>query len=376
MPRKGENIYKRRDGRWEGRYIRAYEGNRAKYGYVYGKSYGDVKKKLIEKKAGFRNGKENEEVPDELFMSVAGMWLESCKNSCKESTVVKYRNLLEHYINPYIGKVSLGAVKTAMVTDMLLELSCCGGKKSEGLSVKTISDIISLMRQIRKYAVSEHYQADFEIDRIKLGKEQTAELRIFDREEQALLCDFLTGNRSLCNAGMLICLYTGIRIGELCALKWKDISLEKKILHIRKTMLRIQTGDGEKKTKVIITPPKSPCSVRTIPVQDMIIEYLVQFEEVPDAYLLTGSAEKYIEPRTMQYRFKSVLRDCGIYNANFHALRHTFATRCVEAGFDIKSLSEILGHSSVNITLNRYVHPTMDLKRSNMNKLSEYLTVR
>ena len=175
---------------------------------------------------------------------------------------------------------------------------------------------------------------------------------------------------------MLICLYTGIRIGELCALQWDDISLEKKTLHIQKTMLRIQTDDENQKTKVVITPPKSSCSVRTIPVQDILVEYLARFEEGPDAYLLTGSAEKYIEPRTMQNRFKSVLNKCGIHSANFHALRHTFATRCVEAGFDVKSLSEILGHSSVNITLNRYVHPTMEMKRSNMNRLSEFLTVR
>lgn len=375
MPRKGENIYKRKDGRWEGRYIRTYEGNRAKYGYVYGKSYSDVKKELIEKKAGAGIGKGRNELQDDLFTNISDLWLDSCRNVCKESTIIKYKNLLEYYIKPYMGNTRISTINTHMITDMLFELACCGGRKSVGLSVKTISDISSIMRRIRKFALAENFCLDFEIEEIRLRKEPR-ELRIFDRKEQSLLCDFLIENKCLCHAGMLICLYTGIRIGELCALKWDDISLEKKTLHIQKTMLRIQTDDGEQKTKIVITPPKSPCSVRTIPVQDMLVAYLARFEKGPDAYLLTGSAEKYVEPRTMQNRFKSVLKKCGIHSANFHALRHTFATRCVEAGFDTKSLSEILGHSSVNITLNRYVHPTMELKRSNMNKLCEFLTVR
>lgn len=375
MPRKGENIYKRKDGRWEGRYIRTYEGSRARYGYIYGKSYGDVRKKLIEKKAEASARKEGKDVEDDLFMNISERWLDSCKNTCKESTIIKYRNLLEYYIKPYIGNNRMSTVRTHMVTNMMLELSCCGGRKSNGLSVKTIADLTSIMRRIRKFALAHHYWLDFEVEEIRLRKE-SRELRIFDHKEQQILCEFLINNKCLCHAGMLICLYTGIRIGELCALKWEDISLEKKTLHIQKTMLRIQTEDEKQKTKVIITSPKSLSSVRTIPVQDMLVEYLARFEEKPGAYLLTGSEEKYVEPRTMQNRFKSVLKKCGVHSANFHALRHTFATRCVEAGFDIKSLSEILGHSSVNITLNRYVHPTMELKRSNMNKLTEFLTVR
>ena len=133
-------------------------------------------------------------------------------------------------------------------------------------------------------------------------------------------------------------------------------------------MQRIRVTN-EVRTEVVITPPKSECAVRDIPLPDWICKYLGDAYHA-DSFLLTGNPEKSIEPRTMQNRFKAVLASCGIADANFHALRHTFATRCVEAGFDAKCLSEILGHASVNITLNRYVHPTMALKRQYMAKLA------
>ena len=127
--------------------------------------------------------------------------------------------------------------------------------------------------------------------------------------------------------------------------------------------------EGSTKTKIVVTSPKSDCSVRVIPLTDGICAILMGGYK-SGAFLLTGDTEKSIEPRTMQNRFKSILAACNIDDANFHALRHTFATRCVEAGFETKCLSEILGHASVNITLNRYVHPTMAMKRENMAKLA------
>ena len=142
-------------------------------------------------------------------------------------------------------------------------------------------------------------------------------------------------------------------------------------------MQRLQQLDGgEKKTKVVITTPKSECSIRTIPLPDSISQLLQKNRKGDETFFLTGMREKYVEPRTMENRFKKVLMKAGIDEANFHALRHTFATRCIELGFDIKSLSEILGHASVNITLNRYVHPSIELKQKNMNMLSDLFAVR
>ena len=142
-----------------------------------------------------------------------------------------------------------------------------------------------------------------------------------------------------------------------------------------KTMQRIQTQGGPSKTKVVITEPKSFCSIRDIPLSKDIAELIPEHKD-PNAYFLTGKINQYIEPRTMENHFKRILKELDIENAHFHTLRHTFATRCVEVGFDIKSLSEILGHANVNITLNRYVHPSMDLKQKNMEKLSDLFSVK
>ena len=175
----------------------------------------------------------------------------------------------------------------------------------------------------------------------------------------------------------MICLYTGLRVGEICALKWGDVNFEEKTIYVHQTMQRLQCMEsGERKTQILISNPKSDSSVRWIPIPDSLFNLICQYKFPENAYFLTGTSKQYIEPRNMQNKFKKAIKECNIENANFHALRHTFATRCIELGFDIKSLSEILGHSNVNITLNRYVHPSMELKQQNMNKLSELLAVK
>lgn len=160
-------------------------------------------------------------------------------------------------------------------------------------------------------------------------------------------------------------------------MKWKDICINEQYLYVHQTMQRIQTHNSTKgKTEIVILPPKSECSIRYIPIPSDIIQLLMPVQRQEEAFLLTGMAHSFIEPRCMENHFKMVAEECGIQNVNFHVLRHTFATRCIELGFDIKSLSEILGHASVNITLNRYVHPSMALKQKNMDMLSELLTTK
>ena len=198
-------------------------------------------------------------------------------------------------------------------------------------------------------------------------------IEVLSKSQQDKLTSYLVNNLNNTSLGILICLYTGIRIGEICALKFDDISIADKTVHIHKTMQRVQnfTPLKETKTDVIISTPKSKSSVRDIPMPEFLIAAITKNNMyVPKAYLLTGELHSYIEPRTLENRFKKCICSCGIANVSFHTLRHTFATRCVELGFETKSLSEILGHSSVNITLNRYVHSSMELKRMNMEKLN------
>lgn len=241
----------------------------------------------------------------------------------------------------------------------------------QGYAFKTARDIFCVIKSIIKYANRNGFYCNCDLSSIsiKSAKEEVQTLTVF---EQKKLCYYLESNVQNRNLGILLCLYTGIRIGELCALKWSDINLKERVLSINKTMMRISnncSSDCDCKTQIIITSPKSDDSVRQIPIPRYIVGIMKNLKSKDDAYLLTGSADEYIEPRNMQYYFKTVLKKCGIRDVKFHTLRHTFATRCVESGFEIKSLSEILGHSSIKITLDRYVHSSMALKRKNMDKL-------
>lgn len=256
------------------------------------------------------------------------------------------------------------------------DLLISGGQNGNGLSPKTVNSILSVLKGIFLYATQHEKLSVADIWKISFKQPQKP-MRILSLAEQEKLSRFLYENLTLSNLGILVCLYTGVRIGEICALKWEDISFDEQYLYVHKTMQRLQNKENnEQKTSVIISEPKSDCSIRKIPLPDKIFQLIVSARCQGNTYFLTGSANAFVEPRTLQNRFKAVIKICNINNANFHALRHTFATRCIELGFDPKSLSEILGHSSVNITLNRYVHPSMELKQKNMNKLSDLFAVK
>lgn len=190
-------------------------------------------------------------------------------------------------------------------------------------------------------------------------------------EEQRRMAAYLRQDMDACKFGVLLAMLTGLRIGELCALRWENISTAKGTLRVEATMQRLKNVDGDGgKTRILIGSPKSDASCRTIPLSENAAALCRHMDtRTPLAFVLTGAAS-YMEPRTLQYRFKGYMRDCGLEDVHFHTLRHTFATRCVEVGFDLKSLSEILGHANTSITMNRYVHSSFDLKRSNMDKLS------
>ena len=375
MPRKGENIYKRKDGRWEGRYIK---DGKAVYGYIYARTYHDVKYRLREaEQVCCRYSSENCNISKskERFSEIAVNWLEQKKPQFKESTYTKYQNLLQCYILPNLGEISLSQLTVNIIDNFCKQMLQTGGNRQKGLSPKTVADILSLMRSILRNASYNGYLIPFDLKSVVVRQNQK-EMRILTKTEQQILCQFIINNPTPKNIGILICMFTGIRVGEVCALQCEDISIFEKTIHIHQTMQRIQTNNNSgEKTKIIVTTPKSQCSIRTIPIPDELIDLIKNSNMSVSGYFLTGSSKKWIEPRTMQNHFKSISRKCNIKEVNFHALRHTFATRCIEYGFDIKSLSEILGHANVNITMNRYVHPTMDLKRNNMERLSPLLAV-
>lgn len=376
MPRKGENIYKRKDGRWEGRYVKGRDGKKAIYGYIYSKSYSEVKKQLILKRAEYtleENKPSASTLKDALFSELSEMWLRSIQASVKESTWIKYRNILKCSIVPRLGNTNLSEIDYSAVSTLCNDLMESGGKDQSRLAAKTVADALSLTKAVIKYASRMKYMTDRTALDVSV-KVKNAPLRVLSVQEQQILISDLTEEFDLTGLGIYICLFTGIRVGELCALTWNDLSLENNMIHIHRTMQRIQTPDVETKTAILIAEPKSQCSIRDIPIAGTLREKLIQ-QTVKEGYVLTGNKNRYVEPRTMQNRFKAIVERCGIWDAHFHTLRHTFATRCIEVGFDVKSLSEILGHANVSITLNRYVHPSMELKQ-NIDKLSELFAVK
>lgn len=374
MPRKGENIYKRKDGRWEGRYISGRVDGRAKYSAVYARSYREVKQKLEKAKEAVR--KKNLPIAKAGKMAdIGNKWLSEAAVSLKESSVNKYEDILRCYILPQFGENDLSEITNQQLINFANGLLSGGGVNGQGLAPSTVAEVLSTMNGIRVYAMRKDQSVSFSTECVSLKKNQ-ADIRVFSLEEEGRLLDYLQEDPGLPSLGIMLCLFTGIRLGELCAMKWDDISLPEKKMSVSRTMQRLRCSSAAgRKTEVRILEPKSTSSVRTIPLPDIIMARL-EAAYIPGAFLLTGKDSCYIEPRTMQNHFKRITAACGIGDANFHATRHTFATRCIELGFDAKSLSEILGHASVTITMNRYVHPSMALKRENMNRLSGLFTVK
>lgn len=364
MARKGENIFKRKDGRWEGRYIKGHENGKAVYGYVFGKTYSEAKQKKSEALSKKQN-RPQQMAEQKLFREIAAQWLDELKAVRRKSTIAKYEGQLRNHIIPSFGNKPINKIDNEALLKFSRTLLTV--KK---LSEKTVSDIISRMRAIRNFAILHGYEVKYAADCLKIPQKK-GKIRVLSLEEENKLLSYLKKNLDLTSLGIILSLFMGIRLGELCAIKWSDFSFAEKVLKVSKTMQRLPNPDKEasKKTLIEIGEPKSQNSIRTIPIPEKILSYL-QIAHKENSYLLSGQKYYFIEPRTMENRFKSILKKCGIENVNFHALRHTFATRCIEVGFDVKTLSEILGHASVNITLNRYVHPTMKIKQENMNKLN------
>lgn len=379
MGRHGENIRKRKDGRWEARVLTGYdEQGKARYHSIYAKSYSEVKERRTE---WIRTTDLSQPLilSNTLKITVAQLmneWLYSKQDIVKESTYVHYTRIIQKHINPVLGSYYLSAVTTDMINSYLRQKLHSGNLKTGyGLSPKTVADIRSIILQAMDFARYKKYPCIID-NRLFFPRSAPCQISVFSLEEQMSLEKILYCSTDAFKLGVLLSLYSGLRIGELCALQWKDIHFNDGTLRISKTIIRIQDTDSfsSQKTKLLITHPKTNSSYRIIPLPSFILKLLLEHKQPPDYYLLTASPQP-MEPRSCLSRYKRLLRISGVKPYSFHTLRHTFATRCIENGFDAKTLSEILGHASVTTTLQRYVHPSMDIKRAQMERL-EFLTVR
>ena len=370
MPKKGENIYKRQDGRWEARYVKGYEvSGKIKYGFCYGKTYKEAKEKSEQMKAAVRGATALPTATGRHRLSFyCDEWLRLQRVKVKESTYVRYETILEKHIKPKLGSCFPLSLCDSLVDNFTQELL-----QVEKLSPKTVKDILVVLRSVLKYTAKQ-FPGVFPMLQFSYPKDIKSTTRVLTQEEQERFIAYLLNEIDYCKFGILLALLTGIRIGELCALKWDDISTAEKTITIKATMQRLKNleDDPAAKTKVTVGNPKSDSSARVIPYTEYAAELVGQMDPYnPAAFVLTGT-EHYMEPRTLQYRLAKYTKECGLDDVHFHTLRHTFATRCIEVGFEIKSLSEILGHANTTITLDRYVHASIDLKRDNMKKLAVF----
>ena len=365
--RTGENIYKRQDGRWEGRYRNGYKPDGSvKYSSLYGKTYSEVKTKLETVK---RAEKPPLKSVDIKLCDVALEWLEMVKIGVKESTYALYRRNVESHILPRIGGLKLSQITsqrlTAFASDLLAHGRCDG---KGGLSPNTVQDICTLTGSILEYAKREYkVNVSLETPTVKVPEK---EMRVLSLDEQQILENYLFSNLDLIAIGCLLSLYVGLRIGELSALKLSDFDFSNGTVKITKTMQRVKNFDPKikTKTKIIIDSPKSKKSVRTLPVPGFLLDIIKKRYNLvfPNAYFLTGKTSRYKEPRRVEYQFKKITDRCGLKEVNFHALRHTFATRLTEHGTDVKTLSELMGHANIKTTL-KYMHSSEQQKRAVMN---------
>lgn len=361
MPRHGENIRKRKDGRWEARYVSSFDPEgKAKYRSVYANSYDDVKAK--------RKAIQNQiQLPvqrtDLSFHQVADMWLSGKKATLKRSSYNHYSNQYYQHIYPIFSSVLFSSVTSEDINLFLKQ------KIYEDYSPATVIGLRTIILMILRYAKRNDIACSVRDD-LYIPKNRQNDVKAFTRAEQKKIDDYLKEHPSVFNLSVYLSMYCGLRIGEVCALQWKDIHFDQGAICISKTLIRIQNkyDSDDCKTEVVFQQPKTDSSMRVIPIPSFILPVIEKYKDQDEIFVITGKSGS-MEPRVCLRKFKKMIHRIDVSDYTFHSCRHTFATRCIEVGMDAKTLSEILGHSSVKTTLDRYVHPSIDLKRSQMNKL-------
>lgn len=294
-------------------------------------------------------------------------WLDYKSCVVKESTYIKYRSIITIHINPSFEFTCIQTLSNSNIQNFInMKIN------DEGLSIKTVTEIINVLKSILAYAEDFLVTNQCNFKYICLKNKKPQAIRVLAKDEEKRLLDVLINDIDIYKLGVLIGLYSGLRIGEICALRWENVNFENNIILVANTMQRLQTVENDKKTHIVITSPKTKSSYREVPISNFLQNYMKQFVS-NKAFVISTDRKQFIEPRVMQYRFKKYLKQGQISNANFHSLRHTFATRCIESGVEAKALSEILGHSSVTITLDRYVHSSIEYKYSNIKKFDAYM---
>lgn len=303
-----------------------------------------------------------------LFKDIIDEWLIANSLSNKSSTFLKYSNIINAHIVPMLGNIPINELD-ARTINLYVKHKIEKGKLdgTGGLSPSYVNTMIIIINSVINFAAHQHLCNKLEY-KISKPKNRAVSPNILSNSDYATMSICLFDNTDDTKFAIMLSLFTGLRIGEVCALKWENIDFENLTLHVESTITRVKDNQG--KTKYIVDTPKTETSDRIIPIPKMLVKTMKEFRNKDNNFVISGS-DKFTNPRTLEYRFHKTLKQMEIEDCNFHTLRHTFASKCIAVGMDVKSLSEILGHANAATTLKIYVHSSMDLKRLNMEKLIE-----
>ncbi len=361
MARRGENVYKRKDGRWEGRVL----GKDGKYRYFYAASYRQVKEKIksASEQQVVRQAQRNTGAA-ELFDT----WVQQVQTQVKPTTFENYESCIRRYVIPFFGQApnKTISVKTVMAFVQHIE-------GTANLSATTKKKILTIFKTALRAGLKSMPQRATILEAVVLPKTETKEVQVFSMAEQRQIEAAVYHTADTRALGIVVCFYTGIRLGELCALRWSDIDLEAGTMNICRTVSRTRCFEpGGPKTMLLVGSPKSRKSARKIPLPAFLLQLIQQhWRSAPDHYYVVSGKDVPIDPRSYEKIYKNVLSIAGVKDRKFHAIRHTFATRALELGVDIKTISEILGHSGVSVTLNIYAHSMLEQKKKAIDKFNQ-----
>lgn len=319
-----------------------------------------------------------------LFEEILNVWLEDVRQTHAISTYVKYTRIVKKHIQPYFKDVPLAQITPASLrqfSDDLKELAkkskVFEGKKADFsmedvYSHTMIQTAVMITNMAMKMAFRRGLVHEWNAVPCNRRKKR-ALVQVLSIEEQMKLEGYIKENWSQTGFGIYLCLYTGMRLGEICALKWENINIREGYLTVSSTVQRlsVEQENGNNKSMLFVTPPKSETSMRRIPFPSFLAPALEQISKAAskDSFLLKSKSKAPMDPRTFQYQYKRFLCKAGVPYYNFHTLRHTFATRCITSGMDPKTLSEILGHADIKITMDYYFHSSFEFKKNQIEKL-------
>ncbi|MGL6200577.1 MAG: tyrosine-type recombinase/integrase [Lachnospiraceae bacterium] len=365
MARRGENIFHRQDKRWEGRYKKGRKPNgKLLYGYIYGKTYKEVKLRLIELKYKYMNSEKELINFNGTVYNWSIHYLEKIMNSgIKSSTYAIYNTMLQNHILPYFENKKLIAVTKNDVGEFV---QCLTGK---GLSGNSVHGVFGLLNRMLKCGVDERALLLNPCDEVILPKKEPRKIEVLTVEEQQKLEQAALKEED--GAAVVTALYTGMRIGEIAALRWEDINFDMGMIHVNQTVQRIADVDGENKTKLVFSSPKSEKSNRLIPMTEKTKSWFQSLRQDSQGEYVIACKDGFAEPRVIRYRYVKIVDKAGLKYVPFHSLRHTFATRCLEQGVDPTNLSSIMGHSSSKMTLDVYTDSLLEQRIISMGKIDK-----